>query len=97
LPRKVINVKPKLEYLSILDGSGKLDAALDPKLDSDRSIHLFRLMLTARRLDERCINMQRQGRIGTYGPCRGQEAATVGSGVQITARSGVTGSASISG
>ena len=75
MPRKVLNIKPKLEYLSILDGSGKLDASLDPKLDTDRSIYLYRLMLTARRLDERCINMQRQGRIGTYGPCRGQEAA----------------------
>ncbi len=75
MPRKPIKVKPKLEYLSILDGNGKLDTALDPKLDPDRSIHLYRLMLTARRLDERCINMQRQGRIGTYGPCRGQEAA----------------------
>jgi pyruvate dehydrogenase E1 component alpha subunit len=60
--------------LSILDGSGKLDEKLDPKLDPDRSIYLYRLMLIARRLDERCINMQRQGRIGTYGPCRGQEA-----------------------
>lgn len=75
MPRKVLKVKPKLEYLSILDGAGKLDESLDPKLDNDRSIYLYRLMLTARRLDERCINMQRQGRIGTYGPCRGQEAS----------------------
>ncbi|MFQ5495432.1 MAG: pyruvate dehydrogenase (acetyl-transferring) E1 component subunit alpha [Phycisphaerae bacterium] len=64
-----------MEYLSILDGDGKLDDALDPKLDADKSIYLYRLMLTARRLDERCIKMQRQGRIGTYGPCRGQEAS----------------------
>ncbi len=75
VPRKPIRLKNKIEYLSILDGSGKLDEALDPKLDSDRSLHLYRLMLTARRLDERCINLQRQGRIGTYGPCRGQEAS----------------------
>lgn len=75
VPRKPIKIKPRVEYLSILDGNGKVDAALDPKLDSARSIYLYRLMLTARRLDERCINMQRQGRIGTYGPCRGQEAA----------------------
>ena len=74
VPRKPIKIKPTLEYLSILDGAGKVDDALDPKLDTDRSIYLYRLMLLARRLDERCINMQRQGRIGTYGPCRGQEA-----------------------
>ena len=74
MPRKLIKIKPKVEYLSILDGKGKLDESLDPKLDAEQSIYLFRLMLIARRLDERCINLQRQGRIGTYGPCRGQEA-----------------------
>lgn len=74
MPRKTFNIKRKVEYLSILDGKGRLDEELDPKLDADKSIYIFRLMLTARRLDEKCINMQRQGRIGTYGPCRGQEA-----------------------
>jgi len=75
VPRKEIKIKPKVEYLSILTGNGKLDEALDPNLDADKSLYIYRLMVTARRLDERCINMQRQGRIGTYGPCRGQEAA----------------------
>ncbi len=74
MPRKTLEFKPKVEYLSILDGLGNLDEALDPKLDADRSLYLYRLMLLARRFDERCINLQRQGRIGTYGPCRGQEA-----------------------
>ncbi len=74
MPRKQIKIKPKVEYLSILDGKGKLDESLDPGLDDERSVALFRLMLVARRIDERCINLQRQGRIGTYGPCRGQEA-----------------------
>lgn len=74
MPRKSIKIKPRVEYLSILNGKGELDDALDPKLDADKSIYLYRLMLIARRLDERCIILQRQGRIGTYGPCRGQEA-----------------------
>ncbi len=75
MPRRPINIKPRVEYLSILDGGGEVDADLDPNLDAERSIYLYRLMLLVRRLDERCINLQRQGRIGTYGPCRGQEAA----------------------
>lgn len=83
MPRKLIKLKNKVEYLSILDGNGKVDDALDPKLDSDLSLHMYRLMLTARRLDERCINLQRQGRIGTYGPCRGQEATHCGSAVAM--------------
>ena len=75
MPRKTIKIKSKIEYLSILNGMGNTDEALDPQLDADLSLRIYRLMLTARRLDERCINLQRQGRIGTFAPCRGQEAA----------------------
>lgn len=74
MPRKTIKIKPTVEYLSILDGNGTVDESLEPKLGEELAIIIYRLMLIARRLDERCINMQRQGRIGTYGPCRGQEA-----------------------
>ena len=35
-------------------------------------------MVTARAMDERCLTMQRQGRIGFYVPMQGQEAAQVG-------------------
>ena len=35
------------------------------------------MMLLARSLDERCLTMQRQGRIGFYVPVMGQEAAQV--------------------
>ena len=66
MPRQPIEIRPRVEYLSILDGEGNVDQALEPKLDRDLSLHIYRLMLTARRLDERCIKMQRQGRIGTY-------------------------------
>jgi len=81
VPRKTVPISNTVEYLSILDEHGKLDAALDPKLNADKSLELFKVMLLARRLDERCINLQRQGRIGTYGPCRGQEAAHCASGL----------------
>lgn len=84
MPRTAVKIKQKVEYLSILDGKGVVDAKLDPKLDADKSIYLYRLMLTARRLDERCVNLQRQGRIGTYGPCRGQEAAHCASSFVMT-------------
>jgi pyruvate dehydrogenase E1 component alpha subunit/2-oxoisovalerate dehydrogenase E1 component alpha subunit len=36
-------------------------------------------MLKLRVLDERMMNLQRQGRIGFYGACTGQEAATIAS------------------
>jgi pyruvate dehydrogenase E1 component alpha subunit/2-oxoisovalerate dehydrogenase E1 component alpha subunit len=34
-------------------------------------------------MDERLLALQRQGRIGFYGTCKGQEAATVGSGAAL--------------
>jgi pyruvate dehydrogenase E1 component alpha subunit len=40
-------------------------------------IPIYRTMLVARTLDERCLTMQRQGRIGFYAPVMGQEAAQV--------------------
>ncbi|MEK6797526.1 MAG: pyruvate dehydrogenase (acetyl-transferring) E1 component subunit alpha [Planctomycetota bacterium] len=81
MPRKTLKITNTVEHLAIVDAAGKADEALDPKLNSDLSIYLYRLMLIARRLDERCINLQRQGRIGTYGPCRGQEATHCASAV----------------
>jgi len=38
----------------------------------------YRLMVLARITDERCLSLQRQGRIGFYAPLMGQEAAQVG-------------------
>ncbi len=41
---------------------------------------IYRTILLARALDERCLTMQRQGRIGFYAPVMGQEAAQVACG-----------------
>lgn len=78
MPRKNIELENKLEHLSILDEHGDVDASLDPNLSGDVLLKMYRLMLVTRRLDERAINLQRQGRIGTYAPVRGQEAVQIG-------------------
>jgi len=41
-------------------------------------VEAYRLMVLARVADERCLMLQRQGRIGFYAPLMGQEAAQVG-------------------
>ena len=41
-------------------------------------VEAYRLMVLARVTDERCLTLQRQGRIGFYAPLQGQEAAQVG-------------------
>jgi pyruvate dehydrogenase E1 component alpha subunit len=42
-------------------------------------LHVYRAMLRIRILDERMMTLQRQGRVGFYGACTGQEAACLGS------------------
>ncbi|MBX6395896.1 MAG: pyruvate dehydrogenase (acetyl-transferring) E1 component subunit alpha, partial [Alicyclobacillaceae bacterium] len=42
-------------------------------------VEWYRWMVLARAFDQRALNLQRQGRIGTYAPFSGQEAAQIGS------------------
>ncbi|MGA9520922.1 MAG: pyruvate dehydrogenase (acetyl-transferring) E1 component subunit alpha [Myxococcaceae bacterium] len=49
------------------------------KLSGDQLLELYRAMLRIRILDDRMMTLQRQGRIGFYGACTGQEAAALGS------------------
>ena len=78
MPRRKISISTKVEYLSILDEKGQLDAKLDPKLPAELMLKLHRAMLLGRRFDERLLSLQRQGRIGTFAPITGQEASQVG-------------------
>lgn len=79
MPRTVLEPRFQVEYLSILDSDGRLDAALDPHIPPDLLKRLYRFMVLGRRLDERMVRLQRQGRIGTFAPIRGQEASQLGS------------------
>ena len=79
MPRTILEPRFQVEYLSILDSDGKLDTSLEPELSAADLKRLYRGMLLGRRLDERMIRLQRQGRIGTFAPIKGQEASQVGS------------------
>jgi pyruvate dehydrogenase E1 component alpha subunit len=79
MPRTLIEPQFPIERLSVLDSDGKLDAKLEPKLAPDDLKRLYRAMVLGRRLDERMIKLQRQGRIGTFAPIKGQEASQIGS------------------
>jgi pyruvate dehydrogenase E1 component alpha subunit len=66
-------------HLQILDKDGNVDKDLEPDLSEDELKDMYWHMVLARTYDEKAIKMQRQGRFGTYAPCKGQEAAQVGS------------------
>lgn len=77
MPRKEIE-RFSIPYLHVLDEEGRADPKLDPKLGEEELHKLYRTMLFARNLDQRMLKLQRQGRIGTFGPCTGQEASSIG-------------------
>jgi pyruvate dehydrogenase E1 component alpha subunit len=79
MPRTVLEPQFAIEHLSILDSDGNLDSALEPEIAAEDLKRLYRAMLLGRRLDERMLRLQRQGRIGTFAPIKGQEASQMGS------------------
>ncbi|MCB2182064.1 MAG: pyruvate dehydrogenase (acetyl-transferring) E1 component subunit alpha [Desulfobulbaceae bacterium] len=78
MPRKEIELPYRIEYLSILDADGNVDKELEPDMPDDLLLKLFKAMLAGRRFDERMLHLQRQGRIGTFPPIKGQEASQLG-------------------
>ncbi len=72
-------VVPGVAMYSIVRPDGTVEPGRDPKLPLDTLLYLYRTMVLVREFDRRMLVLQRQGRIGFYGPIKGQEAATVGS------------------
>jgi len=78
MPRKEIDLPYRVDHLSILDENGELDKDLEPDISDDLLLSLYHGMVLGRRFDERMLILQRQGRIGTFAPIKGQEAAHLG-------------------
>ncbi len=78
MPREKIEIPGQIDHLSILDKDGNLDKDLEPALPDDLLLKLYRTMVLGREFDARQLSLQRQGRIGTFPPITGQEAAHLG-------------------
>ncbi|QOI98997.1 MAG: pyruvate dehydrogenase (acetyl-transferring) E1 component subunit alpha [Phycisphaeraceae bacterium] len=69
----------KVDYISILDEEGVLDAALAKgTLSDEQVVEHYQFMLLCRHMDEIAFKLQRSGRMGTYPQNKGQEAAAIG-------------------
>lgn len=84
--------KFSVSRLQVLDEQGKVDTALEPALSGEQLMVLYRNMLKTRRGDERMLKLQRQGRIGTFGPCTGQEASICGTAMAMAEKDWLVGS-----
>jgi pyruvate dehydrogenase E1 component alpha subunit len=67
------------EIISALRPDGTLDPAHDPGLSEQEAVYLYRQMVMTRQMDERLVQLQRQGRIGFHVGSLGEEASILGS------------------
>lgn len=81
--RTPIAVPEAIYHLSILDEKGELDRQLEPTISAEIHRRMYRAMLLGRRFDEKMLELQRTGRIGTFPPIKGQEASQIGTVIHL--------------
>lgn len=85
MPKKIVG-SFQVELLQILDEEGNADETLLPHL-SEKEIHdFYEWMILIQTFDQKALNLQREGRLGTYASVRGQEAVQVGCGLALAER-----------
>jgi len=82
MPEKVID-SFHVKRLDILDEKGDVDGALMPSLSEAYIRRMYELIVLSRTFDQFALNLQREGRLGTYASILGQEASQIGSAFAI--------------
>jgi pyruvate dehydrogenase E1 component alpha subunit len=72
---------PDVGLFSVLREDGTIEPSVDPHIPVERLFLAYRHMRRLRLLDARMIVLQRQGRVGFYGACTGQEAVPIATGL----------------
>lgn len=78
MPERILETF-QVKHLSVLDEKGNADPALAPPLSDEELKRMYELLVLSRTFDQRALNLQREGRLGTYPSFLGQEASQVGS------------------
>ncbi|HLE95441.1 MAG TPA: thiamine pyrophosphate-dependent enzyme, partial [Acidimicrobiia bacterium] len=74
---------------SLINPDGTVRDRLPVTLEEMRA--LYSDMVEARTYDQKCMAMQRQGRLATYAPFEGQEAAQIGAAAALRSDDWVAG------
>ena len=72
------------EMFQVLDEWSRIKIEIEPKIQDADLQKLYSAMITTRVADTKAVKLQRQGRLGTYAPSRGQEACQVGAAYALT-------------
>ncbi|MCG7335764.1 pyruvate dehydrogenase (acetyl-transferring) E1 component subunit alpha [Sporosarcina sp. ACRSM] len=74
----------QFQLVQVIDKDGKfVDESYKSKITKELVQLFYRQLVCMRTFDRRAVNLQRQGRLGTYPPFEGQEAAQVGSALAL--------------
>ncbi|MHB8585485.1 MAG: thiamine pyrophosphate-dependent dehydrogenase E1 component subunit alpha [Thermoplasmatota archaeon] len=71
------------EIFTVIRQDGSANKESEPDLSDDALLRLLRTMIATRALNERGMNLQRQGRINFYIGSEGQEAVHIGAGATL--------------
>jgi pyruvate dehydrogenase E1 component alpha subunit/2-oxoisovalerate dehydrogenase E1 component alpha subunit len=74
---------PDVGLFTVLREDGSADQERDPKIPREVLLSAYRHLRRLRMLDARMIVLQRQGRVGFYGACTGQEAVPIATGLVL--------------
>ncbi|MBN8611218.1 MAG: 3-methyl-2-oxobutanoate dehydrogenase [Deltaproteobacteria bacterium] len=77
---------PTLGLFQVLREDGSADPERDPFLESPQLLAMYEQMLRIRRIDERMLAKQRQGKVGFFGTITGQEATPIATAFALEAR-----------
>lgn len=72
------------EMYQVLSPEGEVIEPIEGKIDEALMLKMYESMLLVRAFDRKSVNLQRQGRMGTYAPFEGQEASQVGSALALS-------------
>jgi pyruvate dehydrogenase E1 component alpha subunit len=67
----------------VLGPDGRLVDGARPAVEPAAILEALRLMMLSRAFDARATSLQRQGRLGTFSPVKGQEASVVGTAMVL--------------
>lgn len=76
-------IDPALGLLSVMGDLDQPFQKLEADVGEDVILNMYRELLRIRVLDARMIVLQRQGRVGFYGACTGQEAVPIACGFAV--------------
>ncbi|HEX9645886.1 MAG TPA: thiamine pyrophosphate-dependent enzyme [Alphaproteobacteria bacterium] len=82
IPQFAPRDKPVAPF-SMLGANGRLKRGAEPELDDRATLEALRLMMLGRMFDQKCLSLQRQGRLSTFAPIFGQEATLAGTAMAM--------------